>query len=77
MKGCYHLKFTQYFKILTLNRGEWGIFLKIRGPLKAENLCIDNKHALSFLKDKRYLCDIFKTNLRYQVVIGYYCKVKK
>ena len=35
MKGGYHLKFTQYFKILTLNRGEWGMFFENPGAPKS------------------------------------------
>ena len=33
MKGGYHLKFTQYLKILTLNRGGGGIFGKSTGAM--------------------------------------------
>ena len=33
MKGGHHLKFTQYLKILTLNRGRGGIFGKSRGAI--------------------------------------------
>ena len=32
MKGDYHLKFTQYLKLLTLNKGRGCIFGKFRGP---------------------------------------------
>ena len=33
MKGGHHLIFTQYFIILTLTRGEGGIFGKSRGVM--------------------------------------------
>ena len=33
MKEDHHLKFSQYFKFLTLNRGEGGIFGKSRGAM--------------------------------------------
>ena len=33
MKEGHHLKFTQYLKILTLNRGGGGIFGKSKGAM--------------------------------------------
>jgi len=33
MKRGRHLKFTQYFKFLTLNRGGGGIFEKSKGAM--------------------------------------------
>ena len=33
MKGDYHLKFTQYLKLLTLNKGRGCIFGKSRGAM--------------------------------------------
>ena len=33
MKGGHHLKFTQYFKCLTLNRGKGDIFGRFSGAM--------------------------------------------
>ena len=39
MKGGYHLKFTQYLKILTLNKGGGGTFLN-PGGIPPPPLCM-------------------------------------
>ena len=50
MKGSHHLKFTQYLKNLSLNKGGWGIFGKSKGAMalgSPHSAYVHNDYSLS------------------------------
>ena len=56
MKGGHHLKFTQYFKCLTLNRGKGDIFGRFSGaigpssaPPRCQCVCVCISHFSKYL----------------------------